>query len=761
MRFTAFAPVLALAAALVSFALPGMAWSQSCPDLDGDGWTDEACGGDDCDDTDDDLDDDGVADGFDIHPGATEFCDGIDSDCDGLVDGEDLDVGSLAGSAATATSTPFTQIPEGIGSSPDSTLDSQVINLGPAIIADLNVTLHILHIAPEELLVTLTSPSGTTVELLSVGSTQGSLNNLVTTTLDDEASDPVGDCASPCTGSFQPSNPLADLDGEDANGTWTIEVADTVANFSGSTSALNEWTLDFETLLPDDADQDGFVDSCEEFGGDCDGNDGSVHPDAVDCPGDGIDNDCDDTLDEGGDEDADGYISDQCPTGDDCDDDDEDVHPGVDQDFDGANVCDDCDDSDGTRFPGQTEICDDGIDQDCSGEDLAPDGDSDGYDDIACTGGTDCDDDDATINPGVDLDSDGDHACIDCDDSSAIQGPSLPEECGDFVDNNCDGLVDNRDVDLDGYVSSDCTGGDDCDDDDDAVHPGVDADGDGASICEDCDETDPNLSPFASETCDDGIDQDCDGEDLVSDVDGDSAQVADCGGDDCDDLDPLNFPGNEEACDGQDNDCNGIADFTTSEGDGGGEIDSDLDLSLDCADCDDATDTIHPGAEELCNGIDDDCDPATEAGGDFEGEVDTDGDGQTPCEGDCDDSDAALHGAATETCDLVDNNCNGIVDDGFIQDADEDGESKVECGGADCDDADPLIYPGATEDCQDSIDNDCDGALDTEDEDCDVRPDRQVGCSCALTDPGSSKPAALIALAALVALAPRRRRRLS
>jgi len=97
--------------------------------------------------------------------------------------------------------------------------------------------------------------------------------------------------------------------------------------------------------------------------------------------------------------------------------------------------------------------------------------------------------------------------------------------------------------------------------------------------------------------------------------------------------------------------------------------------------------------------------------------ADVDGDGVTVCGGDCDDEDPSRAPGLPELCDGVDNDCDPDTD----ENADEDGDGSPMC--EDCDDEDPDRNPDVQENCDDGVDNDCDGLVDLEDDDCDEMVD--------------------------------------
>ncbi len=155
------------------------------------------------------------------------------------------------------------------------------------------------------------------------------------------------------------------------------------------------------------------------------------------------------------------------------------------------------------------------------------------------------------------------------------------------------------------------------------------------------------------------------------DSDNDGAAAADCGGTDCDDDHRPTHPGAPEICDGRDNDCDGVVDEGfDSDGDGYLDVDRCPDVELDLQDCDDDDPAIHPDAEEICNGVDDNCDGEPDEGFDSGcGCVDADHDGYKDayCGGtDCNDNDRSINPDPDtfEACDGVDNDCDGKTDEG-------------------------------------------------------------------------------------------------
>jgi predicted outer membrane repeat protein len=368
--------------------------------------------------------------------------------------------------------------------------------------------------------------------------------------------------------------------------------------------------------------------------------DGDGDPDETDCApedpdisrlateacDDGVDNDCDGAVDG---------------------DDNECADPDL--DGDGYTSIVDCDDTDASVYPGATEVCDE-VDNDCDG---------------------DVDEDDSAGMLVFHADTDGDEygdagatidACVapegyvgdatDCDDSDPAVYPGAADVCDGVDDNDCDEQIDPMEADADGDGLSVCEG--DCDDADPDASD-LDADGDGWSICGgDCDDGDDATYPGATELCD-GLDNSCDGLLPGDEIDGDGDGFSGCAGD-CDDFFPSIYPGAPEiAGDGVDQDCDGI-DLAHADADGDG-YDG---VAHGGSDCDDSDPTVHPGAVEVCDGVDNDCEPATDE------LVDGDLDGYSVCDGDCDDVQDVINPTASEICDGRDDDCDGVADDACV-----------------------------------------------------------------------------------------------
>ncbi len=234
---------------------------------------------------------------------------------------------------------------------------------------------------------------------------------------------------------------------------------------------------------------------------------------------------------------------------------------------------------------------------------------------------------------------------------------------------------------------------------------------------------------------------------------------------DCDDLDNTIYPSAPELCDDKDNNCNMEIDedlplfiyFKDEDGDGYGQSDEFIEICQTISpegystlsdDCDDTNAAINPGATEICDNIDNNCDGSIDENLPlFTYYVDEDNDGYgnsidfiqicsaSPPSGystldtDCNDLDASIHPASEEICDDIDNNCNGVIDEDlplyfYYLDNDNDGfgdpnssisicydvtPSGYVLNNIDCNDYDSSIFPGAIEISDNGIDEDCSG----------------------------------------------------
>ena len=740
-------------------------------DQDGDGYLSDV----DCDDT------NGT-----ISPGAVESPgDEVDSDCDGTeLCYADADLDGFTDGTVASADIDCTGVGEATAESADDDCDDTDASIYPGA---------------TELVGDGVDSDCTTTEICYADNDQDGFTDGTLVSSDT-------DCGDPGESSF-PSSATDCDDGDDAI-------------YPGSTEFPGDEVdsdCDGQEICFSDDDNDTYTDGsvisadtdCADAGettiqsavDDCNDNDTYVNPAATEITGDEVDGDCDGIEICYADADLDGYTYGIVGST------DEDCSDAGESTTESAVL--DCDDTVATTYPGAPEVTGDEVDSDCDDSEICyADADLDGF-----TGGT-------VVSADIDCSGTGESttatSVLDCNDADDAIYPGATELVGDAVDSDCDGAeVCYADADNDGYTDGTVASAD------------VDCTGTGeaaaASSQEDCDDADSAVNPAASEVVGNGIDDDCDGTaacwadadndgytdgattTLSFDTDcndpGEAPDGAPTG--ECDDTDPRVFPGaTEYTGDGIDSNCDGAETcYADADGDGFADasaitvtsVDADCtdfgeaDLGAPRTDCDDQNAAVRPGADEHCDGLDNDCDGAIDPVSSVDAltwYVDADEDGfgdasatmaactvpagYTADATDCDDSSAAVYPMADELCDGVDNDCDGTIDPDTALDAplwfaDSDGDlygdpssGVASCeavpghveDATDCDDDNGLVWPGAEEWPNDGVDQDCDGK--------DNIDDGFASGGCATAETGPSGWGALAVLAGLLGF--RRRR---
>ena len=359
----------------------------------------------------------------------------------------------------------------------------------------------------------------------------------------------------------------------------------------------------------------------------------------------------------------------------------------------------------------------------------------------------------------------------DCNDNNASVNPFSNEVCNN-ADDNCNGLIDEGvlntyyfDNDNDTYGNSAITtlacampigyvsNGNDCNDNQASVNPAT------SELCNLIDDNCNNQT-------DEGVQQlfftDADADTYGNSLSTFLACTAPIGyvtnNLDCNDNNQNIYPAATEICNNLDDNCNGLADegtqvlfYEDQDADGFGgtspttlACSAPIGYSVNSNDCNDSNSNINPGATELCNLIDENCNTLVDEGVLVIFYLDSDGDsfgastvsiqacsqpvGYSSNSLDCNDSNAGIQPAASEICNLIDENCNGQIDEGVQQTyyADNDNDNYGNPGvfltactqpnsfvlnSSDCNDNNAAFNPSISEVCNFQDEN-CNGAID-------------------------------------------------
>ncbi|MCB2195746.1 MAG: hypothetical protein KQH79_07790 [Bacteroidetes bacterium] len=466
-----------------------------------------------------------------------------------------------------------------------------------------------------------------------------------------------------------------------------------------------------------DNDADGLVD-CDD--GDCIGTpecDGSNEDSDEDGIPNEVDN-CPNTYNPMQEDENDDGIGDACDETSTCE-----CGNGIVED------CEECDD--GNLSSG------DGCDSSCQLEEDQVCGDG------ICDAGENCETCPSDCPCEDDADGDGYSADMDCDDNNPSIYPGAPEPECSLVDYNCDGQTapDGMQCSEGTCISGICVS--DTETCNDGIINGAETDVDcGGPDCQPCSTASLcNVnSDCESGICVNGI---CMEASCTDGIQNGNETGVDCGGPDCT---PCIIDSDGDGIIDADDNC--PTEFNPnqldSDGNGIGDICDGCIVGAACDDGNSCTENDQINEDCLCVGTPvncDDGDPCTADACDAatgacihtvlpESLCDKDGDGYT-ADLDCNDNDASINFDSDEICDGEDNNCNGSIDenpvDGVTWFVDNDGDGygsnvsiAITCeqpegyvsNDADCDDSAINVNPTAVEICDNGVDDNCNGAVD-------------------------------------------------